>query len=382
MVAAFIGALSLSIWLILLLAWGRFWRLTTAPLEVEPVNPAPRVAAIVPARNEIDVISPAIQSLLNQDFAGTLQVYVVDDHSTDGTAAIASKYGDAVTVISSPDLPSGWTGKMWALAQGVQKATEFSPEYFLFTDADIVHVPASLTGLVAMAQARHLDLVSMMVKLRCESFAERALMPAFVFFFFMLYPPNWVNDPRRKTAAAAGGDILVRADALVKMGGIATIRGELIDDCALAREIKRNGAIWLGITDDADSIRIYETFGAIGRMISRNAFYQLRHSVGLLIGTLAGLGITYVAPPLTLIAGVCSNHWAALFGGLGWLLMSVSFLPMVRFYGLSRLWAASLPLVAIFYAGATVHSAVEFWLGRGGKWKGRAQDQQTPSAKD
>ena len=380
MVAASIGALSLLIWLYLFFAWGHFWRIVPASRAIAPGNLLPRVAAVVPARNEADVISPVIQSLLNQDYGGPLHIYVVDDHSTDNTGAVAAQHGNAVTVISSPDLPSGWTGKMWALAQGVQKATEFSPEYFLFTDADIVHSPVSLAGLVVIAQARHLDLVSMMVKLRCESFAERALMPAFVFFFFMLYPPNWVNDPKRKTAAAAGGDILVRAEALAEMGGIATISGELIDDCALAREIKRNGAIWLGVTNDARSIRAYETFGVIGRMISRNAFYQLHHSIWLLIGTLAGLVITYLAPPLALIAGTFSNHWTALFGGLSWFLMSLSFMPMVRFYSLSPLWAASLPPVAIFYAGATVHSAVEFWFGRGGEWKGRAQDQQTPSA--
>jgi len=382
MVAASIGALSLFIWLCLFFAWGRFWRIVPSSPALAPENLLPRVAAVVPARNEADVISPVIRSLLNQDYGGPLHIYVVDDQSTDETAAVAGKCGDTVTVIASPDLPSGWTGKMWALAQGVQRAAEFSPKYLLFTDADIVHSSSSLSGLVGMAEALHLDLVSMMVKLRCESFAERTLMPAFVFFFFMLYPPNWVNDPRRKTAAAAGGDILVRADALARMGGIARIRGELIDDCALAREIKHNGAIWLGLTNDARSIRRYETFGTIGRMISRNAFYQLRHSAWLLIATLAGLGITYLAPPLVLIAGVHSNHWAALFGGLGWLLMSISFLPMVRFYGLSPLWAASLPLVAIFYAGATIHSAAEFWLGSGGEWKGRTQDQQTPLAKE
>jgi hopene-associated glycosyltransferase HpnB len=269
---------------------------------------------------------------------------------------------------------------MWALEQGVKGAAEFSPEYFLFTDADIAHAPHSLSSLVALAQFRHFDLVSMMVKLRCESFAERALMPAFVFFFFQLYPPNWVNDRRKKTAAAAGGDILVRADALAKIGGIEAIRGELIDDCALAREIKRHGAIWLGLTDEAASIRKYDTFATIGRMISRNAFYQLRHSFWMLLATLFGLGLTYLAPPAVLLVGLFLHHWAAaLIGGLAWLLMSLSFLPMVRFYGLSLGWSASLPLVAIFYAGATVHSAVQYWLGRGGEWKGRAQDAKGPA---
>jgi hopene-associated glycosyltransferase HpnB len=315
-----------------------------------------------------------IQSLLEQNYPGPLRIFVIDDHSTDDTsgvvAAAASGRDDRLTILSADPLPTGWTGKMWALAQGVERAAEFSTEYFLFTDADIVHAPDSVRSLVAMAQASNLDMVSMMVKLRCESLAERALIPAFVFFFFMLYPPAWVNDRQKQTAAAAGGDILVRAEALDRIGGIATIRGELIDDCALAREIKRNGGIWLGLTQNARSIRRYEGFGGVGSMISRNAFYQLRHSVWLLIGTLLSLGITYLAPPVLVFFG----GWAAVIGGLAWLLMTLTFWPIVHFYGLSPLWAASLPLVALFYAGATVHSAVQYWMGRGGEWKGRAQD--------
>lgn len=375
MIAAGIGALSCLIWVVMIAAWGRFWRVTTLPecREVQ-ADSAPRVAAVVPARNEADVIGPVVRSLLAQDYPGTLRIFVVDDHSTDDTAGVVAQAardrGDRVTVIPSAPLPAGWTGKMWALAQGVERAAEFSPEYFLFTDADIVHAPDSVASLVAMAEASSLDMISMMVKLRCDSLAERALIPAFVYFFFMLYPPEWVNDRRKKTAAAAGGDILVRADALAKAGGIAAIRGELIDDCALAREIKRNGGIWLGLTNDARSVRSYQGFGGVGRMISRNAFYQLKHSVWLLIGTLLGLGITFLAPPVLVFFG----GWAALLGGLAWLLMTLSFWPMVRFYGLSPLWAASLPLVALFYAGATVHSAVQYWMGRGGQWKGRAQD--------
>ena len=378
MIAAGIGALSCLIWLVLLVARGGFWRILTLPagLKLEAAAP-PRVAVVVPARNEADLIGAVVRSLLEQDYPGPLRIFVVDDHSTDDTrgavAAAANQNGDRLTMLSSAALPAEWTGKMWALAQGVERAAEFSPDYFLFTDADIVHTPGSLTSLVAMAQTRNLDLVSMMVKLKCESLAERALIPAFVFFFFMLYPPRWVNDRREKTAAAAGGDILVRADALHNAGGIAAIRNELIDDCALARAIKRNGAIWLGLTNDARSIRSYDGFGGIGSMISRNAFYQLRHSVWLLLGTLLGLAITYLAPPVVIFFG----GWAALWGGLAWLMMSVSFWPMVRFYGLSPMWTVSLPLVALFYAGATVHSAVQYWMGRGGEWKGRAQDTRS-----
>jgi hopene-associated glycosyltransferase HpnB len=375
MIAAGIGALSCLIWIVMVAAWGRFWRITTLPEGLKlRTEPAPRVAVVVPARNEADVIGPVVRSLLEQDYPGPLRIFVVDDHSTDDTAGavaqVARDCSDRVTIISAAPLPVGWSGKMWALAKGVERAAEFSPEYFLFTDADIVHAPGSVTSLVAMAQSGNLDMVSMMVKLRCESLAERALIPAFVFFFFMLYPPAWVNDRQKKTAAAAGGDILVRAEALARIGGIATIRGELIDDCALAREIKRKGGIWLGLTRKAWSIRSYEGFGGVGRMISRNAFYQLKHSTWLLIGTLIGLGITFLAPPVLMFFG----GWATLFGGFAWLLMTLSFLPMVLFYKLSPLWAVSLPLVALFYAGATVHSAVQYWIGRGGKWKGRTQD--------
>ena len=259
---------------------------------------------------------------------------------------------------------------MCALSQGVQHASDFGPDYFLFTDADIVHSPDSVSSLVALADAGNRDLVSMMVKLRCDSFAERALLPAFVFFFFMLYPPIWVNSPKRKTAAAAGGVVLVRADALARIGGIAAIRHELIDDCALAREIKLAGNIFLGLTENARSIRPYGSFGVIGRMISRSAFYQLRHSAWFLLGTILGLAITYLAPPVLVFAG----DWTTLFAAASWILMTIAFLPMVRFYSLSPLWAPMLPLIAMFYAAATIHSAIQYWLGRGGEWKDRVQD--------
>lgn len=378
MIAVGIGALSCLIWLVLIAGWGRFWRVST-PADGLTVRPelAPRVAVVIPARNEADVIGPVVSALLEQDYPGPLHIFVVDDHSTDDTAGEVTRAtngrDDRLTILFAAALPMGWTGKMWALAQGVERAAEFLPDYFLFTDADIVHAPDSISSLVAMAQGRGLDMVSMMVKLRCESFAERALIPAFVFFFFMLYPPEWVNDRRKNTAGAAGGDILVRAEALHQAGGIEAIRSELIDDCALAREIKRNSGIWLGLTRSAASIRSYDGFSGIGRMISRNAFYQLRHSVWLLSGTLLGLGITYLAPPVLVFFG----GWASLLGGLAWMAMSLCFLPMVRFYGLSPLWAVTLPWVALFYAGATVHSAVQYWMGRGGEWKGRTQDTGT-----
>ena len=374
MIAASITALSCLIWIYLIVARGRFWRVV---LRTNPeLKSAPVIAIIVPARNEADVIAGPIRSLLEQDYPGSLRIFVVDDHSSDKTASVvrnaAVTHAERVIIHDSAPLPAGWTGKMWALAQGVQQAAQFAPEYFLFTDADIVHAPDSVSFLVALAQADNRDMVSMMVKLRSESFAERALIPAFVFFFFMLYPPQWVNSPTSKTAAAAGGDILIRTDALARIGGIAAIRNELIDDCALAREVKSSGSILLGSTEKAWSIRRYGSFGVIGSMISRSAFYQLRHSVLLLMGTILGLAITYIAPPIAVFLG----GWATLFGVIAWLMMSVAFWPMLRFYSLSPLWAPALPLIAAFYAGATVHSAIQYWLGTGGEWKGRVQDSR------
>lgn len=376
MIPLTIAALSCLIWVYLIVARGRFWGITLPKVPTEAAAPAaaPRIAVIIPARNEADIIPQTIQSLLAQNYPGPLRIYVVDDESSDDTPGIIRKAQanapDRLRLISALPLPAGWTGKMWALSQGVQQASEFAPDYFLFTDADIVHTPDSVALLVTLAQAGQRDLVSMMVKLRCDSLPERALIPAFVFFFFMLYPPAWVNSTKHRTAAAAGGDILVRADALARIGGIASIRNELIDDCALARAIKRNGSIWLGLTESARSIRPYVTFGIIGRMISRNAFYQLRHSLWLLVGTIAGLAITYIAPPLLLFHG----GWTTLLAAVAWVSMTLSFLPMVRFYSLSPVWAPMLPLIAAFYAGATIHSAVQYWMGRGGEWKDRVQD--------
>jgi hopene-associated glycosyltransferase HpnB len=378
MIAAWIGALSFFIWVYLLVGRGRFWRVSNAATELKlPLTSAPRVVVIVPARNEANVVGRAIRSLLEQDYPGQLQIFVVEDHSSDETARVARQAAadksERVSIISAMPLPAGWTGKMWALSQGVQQAAQFVPDYFLFTDADIVHAPDSITNLVAHAQAGNLDLVSMMARLRCSSLAERALIPAFVFFFLMLYPPEWVNSPGHRTAAAAGDCILIRAGALAKMGGIAAIRNELIDDCALAREIKRNGSVWLGLTRDTYSIRSYGGCGGVARVISRTAFYELRHSGWLLTATVLGIAITYLAPPVLVFIG----GWATLWGGASWLLMSTAFWPTLRFYFQSRLWAPLLPLVALFYTGATIHSAIRYWLGHGGEWKGRVQDTKT-----
>ncbi len=383
MIAASLGVLAFLIWLYLLAGRGRFWQVSAAATgQSLPPASAPRVAVIVPARNEANVIGQAIRSLLEQDYAGPLQIFLVEDDSSDETVSVARQAAasadtaERLTILSAMPRPAGWKGKMWALSQGVQAASGFAPDFFLFSDADIVHAPGSITALVAQAQADQIDLVSRMPRLQCSSLAERALIPAFVFYFFMLYPPAWVNSPRHRTAAAAGGCILLSAAALARIGGIAAIRNELIDDCALARETKRTGSVWLGLAENTCSIRGYHDFGAVGRMISRTAFYELHHSAWLLLATVLGMALTYLAPPALIIAG----GWAALWGGAAWLLMSLAFWPTLRFYSRSPLWAPLLPLIALFYVGATLHSAFRYWMGRGGEWKGRVQDANTSLA--
>jgi hopene-associated glycosyltransferase HpnB len=365
-----LAAISLAIWIYLLAFRGRFWRMRPdAPVHMLDQS-APSVHAIVPARNEAPVVARAIASLAAQIYPGDLTITLVDDHSDDGTAAFAAAADPALHVVSARPLPPGWTGKMWAVSEGV--ATASAADYLLLTDADIVHHPQNIASLVARARAGNYDLVSYMVRLHCGTFAEHALIPAFVFFFFLLYPPAWIRDPRRPTAGAAGGCILIRREALDAIGGIARIKSELIDDCALARAVKQSGGrIWLGLADRTVSIRPYGTFGEIGAMISRTAFTQLQHSALLLAGTIAGLALTYLAPPLlTLFA---PRGAATGMAALAWLLMTAAYLPAVRYYRIHWFWAPMLPAVALFYLGATVHSAIATWRGLGGMWKGRAQ---------
>lgn len=376
-----LGILPVLIWLYLLLGRGAFWRasLPRTPPEPQPA-PAPRViqvVAVLPARNEAALIGESVRSLLSQRFEGGLHVIVVDDASSDATAqrardsAAALAAPSRLTVILGAALPAGWTGKLWAMEQGLQLALSQRPDYVLFTDADIRHDGDQVASLVREAERSARDLVSRMVTLSMQTLAEKWLMPAFVFFFFMLYPPAWVALSRSKTAAAAGGCMLVRTQALVRIGGLSAIRAQLIDDCALARAIKRSGgAISLDLTASAHSLRRY-SLPEVGRMISRTAFNQLRHSYGLLLVTLAGLVLTYMVPPLLLL-----THRPELVG-LGvcaWVLMAVAYLPMLRFYGRNPLWSVSLPAISLFYAAATLHSAWQYARGRGGVWKGRSQD--------
>jgi hopene-associated glycosyltransferase HpnB len=369
------AAATLAIWLYFSLFRGGFWREFTRHIALPaPLATAPRIVAVVPARDEVDVVARSIGSLGAQVAPGYFHIVLVDDHSSDGTAAAAEVAAERelLTVIPAAPLPAGWKGKLWAVAEGVRHAATLRPDYLLLTDADIVHASENVARLAARAEAEGFDLVSYMATLACETPAERALVPAFVFFFFLLYPPAWIRSPRRSTAGAAGGCMLIRYAMLEKIGGIAAIRGELIDDCALARAVKQvGGRVWLGLSETTHSIRPYRTFTEVGRMISRSAFTQLRHSTMLLAGTVAGLLLTYLAPPLlTLFAPQPAAGMAA----MAWLLMSVCYVPALRFYGVPWFAAPLLPLVALFYAGATVHSAIAYWRGAGGRWKGRVQD--------
>jgi hopene-associated glycosyltransferase HpnB len=377
------GVFSLLIWGYLLLLRGGFWRIRHAGLlqgKSDPENPA-RVAVIVPARNEADVVGRAIRSLLRQTGRNSIHIFLVDDGSTDSTAqvardaAVAAGKAEELTVVAGSPLPDGWSGKLWAMQQGIELTRSMAPapDFFLFTDADIEHAPDGLSNLVSIAQAGRCDMASFMVKLHCETAAEKLLIPAFVFFFFKLYPPAWIANPRRATAGAAGGCILIRPAALEQAGGIHAIRGEVIDDCALAARVKRGGGrLWLGASATTRSLRPYGSFSEIGRMISRSAFNQLRHSSLLLLLSILGIAATYFLPP----ALVLLSHRAApaALGAVAWLLMMLSYLPVLRLYRLNPLWALALPLVAAFYAGATFHSAWKYWTGRGGEWKGRVQD--------
>jgi hopene-associated glycosyltransferase HpnB len=396
--ALFLGLmfLSLVIWLGLLTLRGQFWR-SDQKLEVGEINLEylPKICAVVPARNEADMIPTSLRSLLLQDYPGDFHVYLVDDQSTDGTAAFAEGVAHAVDkaqqlhIVSSEALPSGWSGKLWAIEQGIRHAKTLAPDYFFLTDADIQHDISNLRRLVAKAVQEDLDLASVMVKLRCKSFWEQFLIPAFVFFFQKLYPFRWVNDPKNKTAAAAGGCILIRASALEQIGGIQVIRQALIDDCTLAQVIKGtdnnsklrtsppspptpSGKIWLGLSSLTHSLRPYKSLQPIWDMVARTAYTQLNYSPWLLLGTVVAMTLIYLLPPVGTIIGALIGNWEMALTGLAtWLLMSLAYLPTIRLYKLFPLLAFSLPAIAFLYTLMTIDSAVRHWQGRGGAWKGR-----------
>lgn len=375
-VAILFGFLPLAVWLYLLLARRGFWLLRerdTAPMP--PPAQWPAVAAVVPARNEADVIQRSIGSLLAQDYPGEFRVVLVDDQSEDGTGDLARALNDSrLTVLSGAPRPQGWTGKLWAMNQGVDYMSASAPTFLWFTDADIAHAPDTLRTLVARAEESGRVLVSLMARLSCRTTAEHFLIPAFVFFFDMLFPFGAANDPRSRMAAAAGGCMLARRKALEAAGGIAAIRHNIIDDCALARLMKRQGPIWLGLTNRSISLRPYEHISDIRRMVARSAYAQLDYSPLMLLLTLAGLFVVYIAP---VMGALFAMYYVQLAAYLAWAIMTLMFQPILRFYRLSPLWGIALPLIGTFYAAFTLDSAIQHWSGKGGMWKGRAQASGT-----
>ena len=378
--ASCIAGLAALIWATLLLGRGWFWMMRARDSRQPPPDPArwPSVAAVIPARDEAQTIAAVIASLARQDYGGSLSIVLVDDGSGDGTAALASAAAAAAgwrggfTVVRAASLADGWTGKVAALAQGVAHLERQAamPAFLWLTDADIAYAPDTLRGLVARAEDGRLVLTSLMAELRCVSLAERWLVPAFVFFFAMLYPFAWVNQPQARTAAAAGGCMLVRAEALAAAGGLASIKNALIDDCALGARLKLQGPIWLGLSHRAQSLRGYGDMADFGKMVARSAYAQLRYSPLWLAATAAGMAVVYLAPPLLALFGGGVSHWLGL---AAWLAMVLAFAPIAAFYQRPILSGAALPLVAAAYTAFTLYSAYEYWRGRGGLWKGRVQ---------
>ncbi|MGW7690046.1 glycosyltransferase [Streptomyces asiaticus] len=423
-----IAAGSLAAWLWLLLGQGFFWRTDvrlprtgpdgsgppepdgSGPPEPDgfgPPEPAawPSVAVVVPARDESAVLPASLPSLLAQDYPGPAEIFLIDDGSSDGTGKLARELADEhrglpLTVDSPGEPGPGWTGKLWAVRHGMALATtrlaadrrdadgadrkdadgrdadrkdDGGVDYLLLTDADIAHEPDSLRELVRAAEANGLDLVSQMARLRVVTYWERLIVPAFVYFFAQLYPFRWVNRPRGRTAAAAGGCVLLRREAAERAGVPEAIRQAVIDDVALARTVKRSGGrIWLGLADRVDSVRPYPRLGELWRMVSRSAYTQLRHNPLLLLVTVAGLAMVYLVPPAAVAAGALTERPAPLaLGAAAWALMAGSYIPMLRYYRQTLWLAPLLPLTALLYLLMTVDSAVRHHLGQGAAWKGR-----------
>ena len=388
---AILAASTACIWLYLFFFRGQFWLLrhfdderTTLPLPAA----LPKIQAIIPARNEAPTIAISVRSLLEQDYPGKFSITVMDDHSTDYTAQIATQaaaeLGGAANVagapahpfstLSAPTLERGWTGKLWALNEAVTRTlatNEIPPDYFWFTDADVTHAPDTLHRIIARAEKENLDLVSLMVLLKSETLPEKLLIPPFLYFFLQLYPPKWIAKAKARTAGAAGGCLLIRYTALKKMGGLASVSNAMIDDCAIAAAVKNSGGrLWMGVTRQSLSMRSYNSFGEIRDMIARTAYTQLQYSPLLLAATLLALCVTYLAPIALLFNGAWHIRVAAIVATI---LMLTTFLPATRFYRQSALWVFTLPAAAAFYAYATALSAVRYLRGQGGQWKGRSQ---------
>ncbi|MEU6388429.1 glycosyltransferase [Streptomyces sp. NPDC046939] len=377
-VVVWITAASLAAWLWLLLCQGFFWRTDLRlPPAAEP-DDWPDVCVVVPARDEAEVLPESLPSLLAQDYPGRAEIFLVDDGSSDGTGevarALAARHGGLPLTVGSPgEPPAGWTGKLWAVRHGIALARARGPEFLLLTDADIAHEPDSLRGLVAAARTGGFDLVSQMARLRVASAWERLVVPAFVYFFAQLYPFRRIARKGSRTAAAAGGCVLLRTTAAERARIPDAIRQAVIDDVSLARAVKRSGGhIWLGLAERVDSVRPYPRLADLWRMVSRSAYAQLRHNPLVLLGTVLGLALVYLVPPVALCAGlVAGSAQAALLGALAWAVMTGTYLPMLRYYRQPWWLAPLLPFTAFLYLLMTVDSAVQHYRGRGAAWKGR-----------
>lgn len=358
--------LSFAIWLYLAFFHGRFWDSTPELSPASPILP-PDVDIIIPARDEVETIGPVIASLVAQDYPGHFRVILVDDNSTDGTAAAAGTH-ERLTILTGQAKPAGWSGKLWALSQGVAASTA---PVILFADADITHDPRHLATLTAKMEADRLEMVSEMVRLNCTSLPEKFLIPAFIYFFQMLYPFAKVNERNSRVAAGAGGTVLIRREALEKIGGLEAMKTALIDDVTLASEVKKiAGPVYLGHSGLADSIRPYPRAKDIWDMIARTAFTQLRYSALILLGTIIGLALVWLVFPIaTLFSGA---HWQAAFGLAIWAIAALTYFPTLDRYKVPRVYAIALPGIALFYMAATIGSAVNYWCGTGAKWKDRA----------
>lgn len=377
--AVLLSLAALGAWIYLAFFHGGFWQLA---MDGEAPEPAkwPSIDIVVPARNETDVLPKSLPSLLAQDYPGPWRIILVDDHSTDGTGALAQKLAathdkvEHLLLVQAPVLPAGWSGKVAAMQAGTAHSTA---DYILFTDADIEHPRNSVRRLTSHAVERKLDLVSRMVKLHCQTTAEKLLIPAFVFFFAMLYPFWKVNDETSEVAAAAGGVMLIKRKALDTVGGLTSIKSALIDDCSLAKVIKEHGGsldtptrIELTLTNDIHSLRVYRHIDDVWRMVARTAYTQLRHSPLMLVGTVIGMMLLFITPMLFPLTG-----WPLIAeaGLAAWIIMSMIYMPMIRFYELPVVWVLALPVAAAIYILATIDSARLYWQGKGGQWKGRTQ---------
>jgi hopene-associated glycosyltransferase HpnB len=370
-----LSILAIGVWAYLMLFRGGFWREMPRPAPDHVPTAWPEVVAVIPARNEADVIGESMAALIAQDYPGKFTAILVDDNSSDGTSGIAERIGGDrhhLEVVRNDALPQGWTGKLWAVHRGLSEAERVAPgaKYVLLTDADILHGRSSLRHLVARAEQGRFKLVSLMARLKTATVAEKALIPAYIFFFQKLYPFSWVNDPKHKTAAAAGGCMLVERAALREIGGIGAIRDRLIDDCALGKAMKRKGPVWLGLADNVVSLRGYPSWRDVWMLVARSAFTQLGFSTAMLGVTVLSMTATYVLGPALFLFDPTP---ARIVAAAATFMMLFAYQPTLQYYRLSPAWALALPAIAMFYTAATVDSALRYWSGRGGAWKGRFQ---------